>query len=84
MQTTMNKFLKDIIITLSQISSSKTLAVPKLEFLSSAFLKVVFIVRTNSLLSADIILFPDLYYTFTVKQYLSIFSIATQYVSPNK
>ncbi|KAH9404411.1 Tuberous sclerosis 2-like protein [Tyrophagus putrescentiae] len=66
MQTTMNKFLKDIIITLSQISSSKTLAVPKLEFLS------------------NIILFPDLYYTFTVKQYLSIFSIATQYVSPNK
>ncbi|KAI2800138.1 Tuberous sclerosis 2-like protein [Blomia tropicalis] len=66
MQTTMNKFLKDIILTLSKISTSKTLAVPKLEFLS------------------NIILFPDLYYTFHLKQYLAIFSIAQQFINPYK
>ncbi|XP_075678387.1 TSC complex subunit tuberin isoform X3 [Dermatophagoides pteronyssinus] len=66
MQTTMNRYLSDTIMQLSKITTTKALAIPKLEFLS------------------NIIVFPDIYYTFTNKQYLSIFMIAQSYINPCK
>ncbi|KAI1307708.1 Tuberin [Halotydeus destructor] len=62
-QDMMSKLLPEMLLSISKISSTRTLAVPKLEFLS------------------NLILFPRLYQSFTVDQYMSIFAIILPYTN---
>lgn len=88
------KYLPELLLSISKISATKALAVPKMSFLSSESefrkwkeCKMLLTEKTHFFpqslipLYTALVLFPHMYSSFTADQYMSIFAIAIPYTN---